>query len=763
MIFSPTLADVRELLPDAVLLSIDPADKKPIHGKKWQQITFAQSQKEGHQRLLDQADSIGVLLGPPSGNLVCLDCDSMPFFELMPVLCPFLKDTLITRGRRGGGYWIRIKDDYPAQVHAFTVTKDNPLGTGLTPDPKTGLIRIGELRCGRGQSIICGRLQSGIFYEWLNSASPLVIGFAELMFPSELAAPGSKAKRATRPDRGQVSGGMPSSSPSSSSDRELLLKAKAVLTIPVLWRHFGFAPLNGDGDQNVCSPFRSEQRPSFSIYADGARAKDHTTGQDYDSFDFFQEASHTSSRTGFIPFVKLAGFGAELHRRKNAPSQDTNATPGIPTHSNAGVVQLVRNTLGIYFDPEQGCYWKKDDRENWIRIRTNDLQRHLADFGFNVKTLEGQTCSQIDQIINTIQISMNVEYAGSLAGHFKGIELYGDKRLLIKDSPVLIEPAAGDWSVLSIFLLNLLGIDQLDYLYGWIKMALETLYAHSLRPGQALVFCGPKDCGKSLLQKLITLLLGGRVCKPYLYMSGQTSFNGNMFWNEHLALEDEQPATDIKSRRFFGTKIKEITAVDDQNCHIKFLSGLTLSPFWRLTISLNEEPENLLILPPFDESMEDKLIIFKAEKHQMPMPTASNEERAIFWKALVSSLPAFVHYLFQWPIPQKLVSQRYGIAHFQHPDILYALGELSPEIRLLNLIDAELFALPGVSEWEGASLALEQRLMAYNSSIRTQARELLMWQGATGAYLSRLRKLHPERISFHRNNRNRIWTILPPT
>ena len=33
-----------------------------------------------------------------------------------------------------------------------------------------------------------------------------------------------------------------------------------------------------------------------------------------------------------------------------------------------------------------------------------------------------------------------------------------------------------------------------------------------------MVLAGPKDCGKSLLQRMITVLLGGRVEHPFKYL-----------------------------------------------------------------------------------------------------------------------------------------------------------------------------------------------------------------------------------------------------
>jgi hypothetical protein len=174
-----------------------------------------------------------------------------------------------------------------------------------------------------------------------------------------------------------------------------------------------------------------------------------------------------------------------------------------------------------------------------------------------------------------------------------------------------------------------------------------------------------------------------------------------------------------------------------------------------------------MILPPLDDSLEDKLMIFKTEKSTMPMPTASGSERTAFWNKLVSELPAFVDYLLnRWRIDAPLVSQRYGITHYHHPDVVQQLGELTPETRLLQLIDAEIFksVIPSGSRpipWEGTALELEKDLTGSSSGVSHQARQLFSWQGSCGTYLGRLRKLYPMRLSYHRTDHDRKWTIEP--
>ena len=58
----------------------------------------------------------------------------------------------------------------------------------------------------------------------------------------------------------------------------------------------------------------------------------------------------------------------------------------------------------------------------------------------------------------------------------------------------------------------------------------------------------------------------------------------------------------MRSRRNFGTQIKNICVEPVQNIEAKYREAITLKPFWRF------EPENLMVLPPLDVHTLDKLI-----------------------------------------------------------------------------------------------------------------------------------------------------------
>jgi hypothetical protein len=264
--------------------------------------------------------------------------------------------------------------------------------------------------------------------------------------------------------------------------------------------------------------FRKNNDPSFSIYDCGCRFKDHARDNVRgDSFDFYQLATRQNASEAFVDFIELVGLGAELKRPSNgtkcrssaaAASAEAEETAPKSVRSAADIAKK----LGIYYDPERACYWSVDSRENWIKINETSVARHLAARGYRSTKRTGETVSVVDRIINEIQCSMNVEYAGSLAGYQKGLREYSGKRLLIVDSPCLIEPRQGDWSTVRDFLNTLLdaeNTDQIVYFHGWLKTALLALHAQKPRPGQALVLAGKRDCGKSLLQSLATELFGG--------------------------------------------------------------------------------------------------------------------------------------------------------------------------------------------------------------------------------------------------------------
>jgi len=419
--------------------------------------------------------------------------------------------------------------------------------------------------------------------------------------------------------------------------------------------------------------------------------------------------------------------------------------------------------LDVVYDPARKCYWIPNDRGEMIEITESALTRHLSSAGFINDRKNGNTT--LDDELNRIQCTRDVQYAGPLAGHGVGMQEMCGQRILVTRPPRLLQPAPGECPTLEQFIVDLFDdpdhpeFDQVQSVLSWLKVSYESLRNSELRPGQLLAIAGPRDCGKSLFQALITEILGGRSAKPYRYMSGATDFNGDLFAAEHLMIEDEVAFTDIRARRHFGARIKDFTVNAVQSCHAKNRPALSLKPLWRNTITLNDEPENLLILPPIDDSIEDKIILLRAKKARLPADIGTAAGRKNFWAKLMSELPAFLDLLVHYQIPTALHSGRFGVKHFHHPALMSALSELSPEERLFALIDTALEEKEHVGKWSGTATDLERMLA--ETKVAFEARRLLDWNNAAGTYLGRLAKKYPNRVHAERTNHTRQWSIYP--
>jgi hypothetical protein len=400
----------------------------------------------------------------------------------------------------------------------------------------------------------------------------------------------------------------------------------------------------------------------------------------------------------------------------------------------------------------------QNDRGQYINVSPDMFRKHLRRWGFSTRAAPDELIAPADDVMLDVQTIRDVDYSGPLAGYNAGIAACNGHRALVTKPPrrILAEPGAHPMidQILE-QMLCLEDADQRAYFYGWLKMAEKSVRLSTPMPGQAVVFAGPRNAGKNFVQDLITAMLGGRVARPYRWIIGRTDFNSDLFEAEHLMIADEVPFQDLASRRVFGSKIKDISVNSVQTCHGKFVNAIHLMPCWRLTISLNNEDENLLMLPPLDASLKDKMMLFKVQQATMPMPCNSPLERASFWDAILKELPGFIDFLQNWEIPEELTDSRFGICAYHHPDIVKVVEDMSPERRLLELIEATV--LIG-GDFEGTLSELEARLLS-DTIFGRQVGKLLSFPNALQTYMRRLRKARPDRIDHRKSNGRALWAV----
>lgn len=444
-------------------------------------------------------------------------------------------------------------------------------------------------------------------------------------------------------------------------------------------------------------------------------------------------------------------------------------------------IERVKRLPQVYFDRRDGTYWIKL-KDKFDALGTRSIAQHMIKRGLTKDIVQGIGWRQCDFPCLDAEENNAVDYAGPLAGHRAGLrrDPNGKVYLITEEAKSVWEdlPKNPDPVFFREFIEELLP-GQWHFFCHWLALALQSLRNGDFKRGQAIILAGPAQCGKSLLQYIITQILGGRSANPFKYMKGETNFNFDLIKAEHWMIEDPPTSTDIKTRREFGERLKECCNNFEIQAHKKNKDGEFVMIFRRITMSINNETEHLALVPPLDEGMKDKVFLFKCEKvvnalnrfqvteqpelKGMPAPMAKGQQDELKIRATVQAeLPAIRAWLLRTfsKVPAHMVDRRFGILAWQHPELLQEINSLAPEERLLSLIDSVLWDADMPTKWEGKSMDLEQELRKYSIS---EVERLFRFSNACGAYLGKLLRRHPERVSNRKHDGYTVWTILPPS
>jgi len=437
----------------------------------------------------------------------------------------------------------------------------------------------------------------------------------------------------------------------------------------------------------------------------------------------------------------------------------SEATPRTYSADNTVPAATVASE-SILFSAASKSWWVRTSAGCFVEMDRCMIAKELARLGIEPKQHKNETLSEIDQfLLRTVKDP--VAYSGPLAGRRAGPIDHPNGRILVTQPCRPLQGIDAPCPDILEWLHQLTGRDERQFhtLLFWLHLRRRALLNGTWRAGQLLVLAGPAGCGKSFLQsKIITPLLGGRVARPYRYMAGGTEFNAELFAAEHLSIEDESPARDLASRRALGNHIKLMLFAEVQSCHPKGRTAINIAPIWAISLSVNEEPENLMVLPPIDDTLADKLIILKCRKPEPP-PGHTEEMQALLLM-VDRELPAFAHFVDRLTIPHDYAEPRTGLRHYHNAEIVQALQGLSPEAKLDQLITVAFFQ--DSTEWEGKALELETALTRRDAPWHHEAQRLFTFNTACGVYLARLATAMPDRYRKRIVHGDPRWRILAP-
>ena len=403
------------------------------------------------------------------------------------------------------------------------------------------------------------------------------------------------------------------------------------------------------------------------------------------------------------------------------------------------------------FYSTKGQYFLQIHPNAFAPVEKSDIGLHAKRISYSVTTEEMLT--PFECLLYTAQTHNMVVYAGPLAGHRAGLVVRpsGEKLLVTDQCSAFSRKAVGGKFTFIERFLDELFVDGHEHVIAWLSVALRSLLDGSFKPGQMLALAGPPACGKSFFHYLVTQLLGGRSAKPYSYLTGRTAFNGDLARAEHLVVEDEVASTDIRARRNFGSALKQFTASEELFIHDKGKIAFCAGTFRRITLSCNEEVENLMQLPPLDASILDKIMLLRCKDSKPVL----HEDRVKNKAEISKELPALHRYLMRHKVPKAIACPRFGVTAWHNKDLLELVADTQPEHRLLTLVDEVLKD----DAWKGTATELEMKLR--NSPFAPVATSLFYYPTACGVFLSRLAGKYPERFNQTSSRGSTVWRISP--
>jgi hypothetical protein len=483
------------------------------------------------------------------------------------------------------------------------------------------------------------------------------------------------------------------------------------------------------------------------------------------------------------------------------------------------------------FDPGQVCeelklWWENDGGDQFV-VQVSDelwskwpvasikqLARMLPNRMIALKQREGERLSEMDRVLlHARQYRCVEKVLPALAGYRAGIrELQDGRKVVVKSSPRLIEPVAGDWSLIKELIEGRLkldgGTDQSAFFHAWCRVAYESLrYGEpgSYKPGHALVLAGAVGSGKSRLQiQIVTPLLGGRTADPTAFLGGEDSFNADMMGAEHLMMEELLTGSQrTVDRVALSESIKRLIANESKRMRLMRVDPLSVDPFWRFTLSMNNDPDKLRAFPMLTPDFRDKVLMLLVQSRPLPMPTETVQEQKAYNDAVREQLPAYAHWLLnEFTITPELKTEvwsgrtqtRFGFAGWQHPDLAADLFDDTPAAQLLRLLDDATFDedvgpngrklwelehpyncsgrrgrdgewkhQEGV--WRGGADDLERMLLGEISGLKCSVEKSavkLLRHASLGRLMSRLREDRIDRVDQDRTNARRLWMICAP-
>ena len=511
--------------------------------------------------------------------------------------------------------------------------------------------------------------------------------------------------------------------------------------------------------------------------------------------------------------------------------------PDEPAEFEEGSAHGSRN-----FDPGESCaqanlWWENDGGDNfiisskvegedlWSRWPMTSIKKLLRELPIYPSEFKGEKerLHEMDRVLLHARKHRCVHrMVDALAGYKSGIHGEKSRRFIVASSPQIVEPKDVPWDTMREFIEGRLRPtspgwdgnivngwqDQSVMFHAWCKSSYLSLTEGepgSYMGGHVLVLAGAGDSGKSRLQtNIIKPLLGGRAADPTTYLTGMDAFNADMIEAECLLMEELTSGSHkTQDRVQLSEQFKKLVATEAKRVRLMKTDPFTVEPFWRVSLSINNDPDKMRAFPMLTPDFRDKVLMLLVDQVPLPMPTDTPDQRKAWNAKMREELPGYIYWLLNhFEIPEELLKDetgrratRFGFRHWQHPTLASELFDDTPYAKMLSLIDEcdlkheingdrKLWELDGPEHnlagrhnrdrtvweplknvWRGSAVDLEKWLTGempgWKSTVAKEA-EKLFRHVAIDRLLGRLKEDAIDRVAQHRTGKRRMWAIAAP-
>lgn len=245
--------------------------------------------------------------------------------------------------------------------------------------------------------------------------------------------------------------------------------------------------------------------------------------------------------------------------------------------------------------------------------------------------------------------------------------------------------------------------DQKWPFLAWLKHFYIGALNQNPGPGQSLFLAGGVGIGKTLLNRHIIGELVGGHADASQFLLGNSPFNSHLFESPTWSVDDSTPADSDAAHRTFSSCIKAITANQTFTYNKKFQVNFMISWSGRIIVTLNLTETSSRALIAMDDSVADKVSLFKCATK----PTVVFPARDVLREIIKSELPHLAQWLLTWQVPAELLGDtRYGVRAYHEPSLLDKARQASRSAPfselMIDFLTRYFVDNPKATDWAGS-------------------------------------------------------------